>query len=209
MTFGTFETRFDRRRIVAGLGALALAPGAAFADEADAQIGAVATAEGNAFARLRETRRLKPRGDILLGDLVWTAAQSRASLDLSGGTAVHLGPKARLKIDRFVAEAGGSLFLGEGALVFDRPDDLPKTFITVRTTFGMIGVRGTRFFAGPSRGVFGVFVERGAVRVVSGGVERVVRSGQGVNIEARFAPPGPVQAWGQARIDEAFASVLG
>ncbi|GLS78227.1 hypothetical protein GCM10007904_35640 [Oharaeibacter diazotrophicus] len=183
--------------------------GSARANENDEPVGVVGDAEGAAFARRQSTRRLEVRSSILLGDLVWTAARSRAALDLDGGTRINLGPKARLRIDRFVAAAGGTLELGEGALVFDRPDDLPKLDLQVRTTFGLIGVRGTRFFAGPSRGSFGVFVARGSVRVYTGGAERVLEAGDGVDIPARFARPSPVKKWGAARVDEAFASVLG
>ncbi|ODN69042.1 FecR domain-containing protein [Methylobrevis pamukkalensis] len=189
--------------------ALAVLPTAAGAFVEESRIGEVADAAGRAFAHLNATRRLAPRSEILLGDLVWTASASRASLGLDGGTTVHLGAKARLKIDRYVAESGGTLLLGDGALVFDRPEDLPKTRIDIRTTFGLIGIRGTRLFAGPSRGVFGVFVERGVARVLAGGVERRLEAGEGVDIAERFAPPSPVRNWGKARIDEAFASVLG
>lgn len=203
------DTPVDRRsvcRLVAGLivGGVAV-PAVA----AEGRAGEVENAVGAAYARLKDTRRLAPRSEILIGDLVWTASQSRAALDLDGGTRVNLGPKARLKVDRFLAEKGGTLELGAGALVFDRPDDLPKIGLTVRTTFGLIGVRGTRFFAGPSNDVFGVFVERGSVRVLSGGVERILGPGDGVDIPAKFAPPSPVKTWGAARVAAAFASVLG
>ncbi len=201
--------RIDRR-VVCGLIAgspLMVVARPARSDESRA--GEVQDTEGSAFARLRDTRRLAPRSEILTGDLVWTAARSRAALDLDGGSRIHLGPKARLKIDRFVAEAGGALELGAGALVFDRPDDQPKLNLTIRTTYGLIGVRGTRFFAGPSRGTFGVFVERGSVRVISGGVERIVSTGEGVDIAVKFEAPSPVKVWSEARVREAYASVLG
>ncbi|HSI40949.1 MAG TPA: FecR family protein [Xanthobacteraceae bacterium] len=195
-----------RRTALAGLALLAV-PRTASA--ADSPVGTVVSTEGQAFARLTATRPLSPKADIFLGDLVWTGASSRASLDLSTATKLHLGPKSRLKIDRYVAETGGELVLGEGALVFDRPDGLPTINLEIRTSYGLIGVRGTRFFAGPSRGVFGVFVERGRVQVSAGGVVRAVSSGYGVDIPSPGAPPSLVRAWGRARIDEAFAGVIG
>ncbi|WGF87923.1 FecR family protein [Marinivivus vitaminiproducens] len=176
---------------------------------AETRIGTVEDAVGDAFARQRETRQLQVSDDILLDDYVWTGSRSRARLGLDGGTRIHLGPHAQLVIDRFVAQAGGDLVLGTGALVFDRAESLPPVDMEIRSAFGLIGVRGTRFFAGPSRGVFGVFVERGTVEVQAAGIARTLRAGDGVDIPAPGAPPTNVVRWGQARIDEALASVLG
>jgi ferric-dicitrate binding protein FerR (iron transport regulator) len=187
---------------------LALAAGRVSAEENGSRIGVVSRATGQAFAQLSNTRPLTAAAEILLGDLVWTDVKARLGLDLDGGTRIFLGEKARLKIDRFVAEDGGTLVLGEGAMVFDRPDDLPKTNISVQTAFGLIGVRGTQFFAGPSRGVFGVFCARGAVTVSAGGAERRLGVGEGVDIAAPGAAAGDVRKWGDARIKEALASVL-
>ena len=95
-------------------------------------------------------------------------------------------------------------------MVFDRPENLRPLDLTVRSTFARIGVRGTRFFAGPSKGVFAVFVERGSVEVSGSargaGSTRILGPGEGVDI-TRAGRAGPVVRWGQARIDAAFASV--
>jgi len=112
-----------------------------------------------------------------------------------------------LLIDTFIAGQGGTIELGTGQMVFDRPEGLAKIDLTMRTAFGMIGVRGTKFFAGPSRGVFGVFVEHGLVEVTGGGVTRQVGRGQGVDIATPGAAPSEVAQWGGARIREAYASV--
>ena len=138
---------------------------------------------------------------------VETEAESFARLDLAGRTIVHLGSRARLLIDRFVAETGGVLELGEGAMLLDRAEELPKIDLTIRSGFGVIAVRGTRFFAGPSRGAFGVFVDRGAVDVEAAGVTRRLVAGDGVDIKAPGEPPSEVRKWGKPRIDEAMASV--
>lgn len=198
------------RRHIGALGLAVLASAAVRQSHAaGARIGTVEDAVGNAFARQEETRPLRKADAILLNDYVWTERRSRALLALDGGTRIHLGPQAQLVIDRYVAEAGGDLVLGTGALVFDRAESLPPIDVEIRSTFGLIGVRGTRFFAGPSRGVFGVFVARGVVDVDAAGVARTLRAGDGVDIAAPGAPPSAVARWGQARIDEALASVLG
>jgi len=91
--------------------------------------------------------------------------------------------------------------------MFDRADDLPKIKLTVRSRFGLIAVRGTKFFAGPSKGVFGIFVERGEVQVTAAGVSRSLKAGDGVDIAKPGQPPSEVKQWGKPRIEAAYASV--
>jgi hypothetical protein len=177
--------------------------------QAAAAIGVVGAVKGQAFAKLEGTRALRPPGDVFLGDEVWTEAASAANLQLGRVTTVDLGANARLVIDRFVANAGGRLTLGEGAMLFDRPEELPKIELEVRTNYAMIGVRGTMFFAGPSRGVFGVYVERGQVVVSAAGQSRTVGAGEGTNIAHPGDPPSAVTKWATARVVEAMASVRG
>lgn len=137
------------------------------------------------------------------GDQVLTGPNALALLLLTPETRLHLGPDSALTLTQDLAAAGGRLMLG-GALVFDRPPGGPE--LTLVTAFGEIGVRGTRFFVGPSRYVFAVFVERGRVEVTAEGATVILTDGQGTELlEGR--PPAPASAWGAARIAEAFASV--
>jgi ferric-dicitrate binding protein FerR (iron transport regulator) len=80
--------------------------------------------------------------------------------------------------------------------------------VRIRSAFGLIAVRGTRFFAGPSNNVFGVFVERGSVAVSAAGRRVIVRAGQGTNISHPGAAPTPPAPWGEGRIRSALNSVL-
>lgn len=171
-------------------------------------VGEAADVRGEVLAHQPEdVRNLDSGADILLKDLVETREASFVRLDLSGGTIVHLGSRARLLIDQFVADAGGVLELGDGALLLDRAEDLPKVDLQIRSRFGLIAVRGTRLFAGPSRGVFGIFVDRGAVDVEAAGVTRHVAAGEGIDIPTEGGLPSEVGTWGKPRIDEALASV--
>jgi len=126
---------------------------------------------------------------------------------LAGTTHILMGPETTLVIDRYTAEAGGELVLGQGAVLFDRDEAAPKTPVSLTTAFGLIAVRGTRFFAGPSKGVFSVFVERGEVQVGAAGQTVALRAGEGVEVAEAGGPPGPVVQWKAARIKSAFASV--
>ncbi len=125
-------------------------------------------------------------------DRVHTGAESYATLHLGTDTRVLLGAETELLVDSFIAGQGGTLELGTGRMVFDRPEGLPKVDVAVRTAFGMIGVRGTKFFCGPSRAAFAVFVEHGSVSVARGGVTRIVAAGRGssfIAAEKRRASP--------------------
>jgi hypothetical protein len=197
----------DRRCALGGMLATAAVMAGGGPAAAAVRVGAVIDVTGQGFARLDRVRSLKPEGALLLGDLVWTAARSHTALGLDLGARIDLGPGTQLVLDSFVARSEGDLVLNAGAMIFDRDEDLPKVDLTVRSQYGLISVRGTQFFAGPSRGVFGVFVARGVVRVTAGGARVRLAAGDGVDIAAPGAAPSDVTQWGEGRIAEAFASV--
>jgi hypothetical protein len=137
------------------------------------------------------------------GDQVLTGPNALALLLLTPDIRIHLGPDSALTLTQDLALAGGQLMLG-GAMVFDRPPGGAP--LTLATAFGEIGVRGTRFFVGPSRDVYAVFVDRGEVQVTAEGVTVTLTAGQGTEL-IEGQPPAPPVSWGAARIAEAFGSV--
>lgn len=169
--------------------------------------GAVEEARGQAFAEAKGKRRnLERGGPVFVGDQVGTGPDSRLELRLGGKTVVRLGQSARLTIDRFLMNAGGAMTLEAGAMVFEKQAGEPAP-VEVRSSFGVIAVRGTRFFAGPSNKVFGVFVAEGSVAVTAGGRRVVLRAGEGTDIARPGARPTSPKRWGQPRIDAAYAGV--
>lgn len=197
----------SRRLFIAG-SALALTGIGIRATQANAIIGKAVEITGEVTRKQEDhLEGLKAGASLMDHDFVKTGAKSFASLELGDDTSLLLGSDTELLIDTFIAGQGGTIELGTGQMVFDRPEGLAKIDLTMRTAFGMIGVRGTKFFAGPSRGVFGVFVEHGLVEVTGGGVTRQVGRGQGVDIATPGAAPSEVAQWGGARIREAYASV--
>jgi hypothetical protein len=193
--------------VLSGLIAAAVAGGLA-RSATGAVVGKAEKIRGNVRRRQGDDEeRLAVGGTVLDRDYVTTSINSFADLALSE-TRILLGPETELLIDRFIAGQGGTLELGLGRMVFERPERLPKIDVAVRTAFGMIGVRGTKFFYGPSRSAaFAVFVEHGSVSVEGGGVRRTVSAGRGVDFSRPGAAPTEPTAWGQARIREAYASV--
>jgi hypothetical protein len=196
----------QRRSFLGGLTAACLAvPRASAAEPA----GEVETSRGECYALAAATRRaLAPASEVFVGDAVGTGLQSALGLRLGAATQVRLGAEAQLRIDRFLINAGGVLVLERGAMLYDHDDAKGGPHdVTVRSPFGLVAVRGTRFFAGPSNGVFGVFVERGSVTVVGVQTAVVVTRGLGTNIDRPGSEPTEPAPWGAGRIASALASV--
>ncbi len=196
----------SRRLVVSGIPFTALLAGAASGETTTA--GHVEEVRGEVTAELGSRRRsLQPRGDVFLGDDVATAESSRAALLLGSDTSLRLGANARVRIDRFIMNAGGVLTLDSGPLLLDKATGNPDAPVRVRGSFGLITVRGTRIFVGPSQGVIGIFVVHGLITVSAAGEEFVLQEGEGTNIAGPGARPTPPSVWGQARIRAALASV--
>jgi ferric-dicitrate binding protein FerR (iron transport regulator) len=172
------------------------------------RVGSVEDVKGEAFAELDAARRtLNRAAPVFLGDEVATGIASRLGMRLGRDTMVRLGEQARLKIDRFLVDAGGEMTLRSGPLLFDQPPGRAPAAVQIRSAFALIAVRGTRFFAGPSNGRFSVFVARGSVAVTAAGQQVIVREGEGTDFVSPGTPPTPVNRWGPERIRTALASV--
>ena len=171
-------------------------------------IGTVTALTGVASAdRSGNSVALSVGAGLMERDLVKTGDQSFLAMLLGDETALRLGADAELLIDEYLAGVKGTFDLSSGAMVFDRPEGAPKTATTIRSVFGQLGVRGTRFFAGHNRDVFAVFVERGELAVTAAGTTQTLRPGDGVDIAEPGAPASSVSQWPQERINQAFASV--
>jgi ferric-dicitrate binding protein FerR (iron transport regulator) len=205
------EHGLDRRAyvlsaIAAGLTANLAPMYPAFAQSPAA--GSVRALSGQAQAELKAAVRQLVAGEgIFVGDRISTGSGARASIALGTATELKLGSQARIRIDRFLVNAGGVIVLDSGAMAFDRDPAREEGEISIRSAFGLIAVRGTRFFAGPSNGVFGVFVERGSVAVTGGGKQVMVSAGEGTDIARPGAAPTVPKAWGSARVQSALAQV--
>jgi ferric-dicitrate binding protein FerR (iron transport regulator) len=174
--------------------------------------GVVAGLTGKASASKRgrlpaATRLLGNGSDIFVGENIQTRASSRLHAQLGAATHLYMGENTRLMIDRHLLRRGGTIHLATGGMMFDRKPPDPGTGVTIRSPFALLAVRGTTFFAGPSNGVFGVFVEDGEVAVSAMGKTVILRPGQGTNIARVGDRPTNAALWGKARIDAARASV--
>ncbi|MCB1390632.1 MAG: FecR domain-containing protein [Rhodobacteraceae bacterium] len=173
---------------------------------ADARLGEVIDVTGSGtLVRAGATLPLAPGLALMEGDMASTGEDGLALLFLNEETRINLGLSSSIELASYLSEVGGTINVG-GALVFERPGTRPPVDLRFVTAFGEIGVRGTRFFVGPSRGDYAVFVDRGRVEVSNAGETRVLAAGEGCSLY-EGAAPGPVSAWGEARIAEAFAGL--
>jgi ferric-dicitrate binding protein FerR (iron transport regulator) len=197
---------FDRRSLITGLAALgALAPYPALANE---DVGKVAEATGQVTGRLKGARRdLASGAPLYAGERLITGAASRLEAALGPTTKLYMGANTRVQIDRYMIARGGEIRLLEGALALDReePGQTQDTIIT--SPYALLAVRGTKLFAGPSNGVFGVFVFSGRVDVSNRAGSVSLTGGQGTNIATPGAAPTPAGEWKQPRIEAAWRSV--
>ncbi|MEM8741503.1 MAG: FecR family protein [Pseudomonadota bacterium] len=170
------------------------------------QAGAVAALTGVARAMLAEQARALAMGAaVFVGDLVRTGEASRMTLALGARTTLRLGAATEVQIERYIVDAGGEISLSSGAILFDREGTAPGEPLTVDGAYGLIAVRGTQFFAGPSISPFGVFAARGSVSVTAGGTEVVLTAGEGTEFAAPGAPPSAPSRWSPERAAAALA----
>lgn len=162
---------------------------------------------GKVLAVGHQERKLDASSPVYVGELVHTDAGARATLKLGKRTTLRLGERTDVKLERYLVDAGGDIDLRGGAIQFERTGPPADTTLTIRSAYGMIAVRGTRFFAGPSRGKFGVLVGSGQVAVTSGGQTVIVGPQMGTDIEAPGAPPSAPTEWPYERVREALDSV--
>lgn len=198
------DTFLRRDLLKAGLGlAGTLVASGAFAQSRPTPIGTIEEIRGEAFAEGDGARRaLSTNGDIFVGDLLSTGNGARLVMKLGAATTIKLGEQSRLKIDRYLAETGGEFDMQAGHVMFERTGKPATQGITFKSAFGLLAVRGTRFYAGPNRGQFALLVGHGRVEVTAGGTTVMVRRQEGIDIHSPGAPPTTPAAWKLPRIRE-------
>jgi hypothetical protein len=204
----SWRTAIDRRHFL-GLSAGVTSAFCVTGLQAAPASGLVEAVRGEAFAEIKGARRaLAVRANVFVAETVMTGEAARLALRFGGDTTLRLGAAARLTIDRYIANAGGEFSLLEGGLLYDRPRKQQNAESVLRSLFGLIAIRGTRVFAGPSNGVFGVFVAHGAVDVTAAGKTVTLGRGFGTNIAKPGDPPTDPAVWKRPRIRAALASVV-
>lgn len=200
---GFEQARASRREMLAGVAtATAALSLPAMAAE---KVGAVSALVGKAMAvGAAGQRDLTSGADVFLADVIKTTIGTRAELKLGQRTRLMLGGSTELRIVRYLVDAGGDIDLMAGAIEFERTGKPASSELRVRSAYGLIGVRGTKFFAGRSDGVF---VSNGAVSFSGGGRTVLVQSGEGSGIREPGAQPSTPSKWAPERVQSALRRV--
>lgn len=171
---------------------------------APAPAGSVDDVRGECFVEAAERRKLAAAAPVYVGDIVATGDAARLGLSFGTRTKIRLGANSKLKIDKYLPDLGGELVLDQGTLrAMHQPGG--NSGLSIRSPFGLMAVRGTEFFVGPTDGVFGVFVESGVVSVTGGRLTVNLTAGQGTFIRRPGRPPTEPRKWAAARIRKARA----
>jgi hypothetical protein len=180
------------------------------------QVGAVSRIQASGEA-LRDGRihPLNSGSAVHQGDELRTGKGARLEVRLLDDTTLTLGESARVVVDDFVFDPGRGVgavavdaLTGSFRFVTGRLSTLRERQVAIRTSFADIGIRGTDFWAGPIRGVYGVLLLDGAIDVTAAGTTRSLdTAGSGVDIAVPGAPPGPVVQWAAEKTAEALSSV--
>lgn len=204
---------FDRRDVIKaalGIAAAGVAAPALAQPRTEPRTGPIGTIEeirGEGFAESNgERRRLAARGDVFVGDLLSTGSNALLVMKLGAATTIKLGADSRLKVDRYLAETGGEFDIQAGHMMFERTGKPATQGITFKSVYGLLAVRGTRFYAGPNRGQFALLVGEGRVEVTAGGRSVMVRPQEGIDIKSPGAPSTTPAPWQLPRIREMLAN---
>jgi hypothetical protein len=190
-----------------------LAAGQATAQDA---IGAVSRIQGDASGtRGTTTQALGANASVYPNEVVSTGDGTRLEITFKDNTRLTLSEKVKLTIDTYVfnqtAGLGTIKFEVAGAFRFvsGRLSKLAKSDVGVTTPVANIGIRGTDFWAGPiDNQALGVLLVEGAVSVSNAaGTQTLNQAGQGTNIAAPGAAPGPVTIWPADKVNRALAAV--
>ncbi len=179
-------------------------------------IGAISRIQGEASGLRGSTAQaLGPNVSVFPGEVISTGDGTRLEITFKDNTRLTISEKVRLTLDTYIfnraAGVGRIRFDVAGAFRFlsGRLSKLARADVGVTTPAANIGIRGTDFWAGPiDNQALGVFLVNGAVRVSNAaGAQVLNRPGQGTNIAAPGAAPGPVTFWPADKVSRALATV--
>jgi hypothetical protein len=179
-------------------------------------IGTVSRIQGEASGtRNGATRALGLNASVFLNEVVSTAETARLEVTFADNTRLTLGEKAKLTIDTYVfdsAAGSGTIkfgLVGAFRFVSGQVSKLASADVRVTTPVAIVGIRGTEFWGGPiDDQALGVFLIEGAVSVSNAAGQQILNlPGQGTNIAAPGAAPGPVTFWATDKVGRAIATV--
>lgn len=134
---------------------------------------------------------------VRLNDIVSTGPKSRIFILFVDETQFTLAENTKLTVNKYVYDpknannnkASFSVLDGAFEYVSGLLAKKPEPDVNINTSYGSIGVRGTRFWGGRIKDTNGVHVTDGRVRVRNDGGEVLVGKGQGTFVKDKKAKP--------------------
>ena len=179
-------------------------------------IGTVSRIQGEASGtRNGAIRTLGLNSSVFLNEVLSTAQTARLEVTFTDNTRLTLGEKAKLTLDTYVfdsAAGNGTIkfgLVGAFRFVSGQVSKLASADVSVTTPVAAVGIRGTEFWGGPiDDQALGVFLIEGAVSVSNAAGQQILSlPGQGTNIAAPGAAPGPVTIWPPDKVNRALATM--
>lgn len=179
-------------------------------------IGTVSRIQGEASGtRNGAIHALGLNSSVFLNEVLSTAQTARLEVTFTDNTRLTLGEKAKLTLDTYVfdsAAGNGTIkfgLVGAFRFVSGQVSKLASADVSVTTPVAAVGIRGTEFWGGPiDDQALGVFLIEGAVSVSNAAGQQILSlPGQGTNIAAPGAAPGPVTIWPPDKVNRALATV--
>ena len=176
-------------------------------------VGAVDKVQEQATAiQAGASRDLAASGPVYFRDKMRTGPGARLEAKLDDGTVLTLGEKGKMTVDEFVyhpGEAGNKLAINvtKGAFLFvgGKIEGPTGGNVTIKTSIGTLGVRGTTVWGGPIDGGFGVLVLKGEVWVKTNHGTVDLKEGDGTMIFGKKA--NKAAPWPDERTQRAVATV--
>lgn len=176
-------------------------------------IGAIVEVEGDVKRRTPDgaLSALEYESPVFLHDTIETTKGGRAMVLFDDETQLILSENTHLRIDKYVYNPANntrnaaeySVLQGAFNYVSGLIAKKPDPDVTVNTSYGSIGIRGTEFWGGDIDGQYGVLVSEGEVRIKNSGGEATVRKGEGSMIFGRRMAPNAATAWKADKIARA------
>jgi hypothetical protein len=178
-------------------------------DRAEKSIGGVARTQASVEGELGGSRRDLERDlPVYQNEEVTTGKDARAVLRFRDGSVLMIGADAEVVLDDYVyGNSGGVITLIKGALRFTS-GKMGRLGLKIKMPVATIGIRGTDFWAGETRGGYGVLLVRGEVDVTNAAGTVTLRAPhEGTFIATDGSAPGAATIWKDRDQQKALAGV--
>lgn len=181
------------------------------------QIGTIVEIEGTASRATSgnaTSESLNIDAPVYAHDTITTGKDSRALIQFEDDTEITMGEDTNLTIDDYIFSPDASSTTGKfsvlkGAFLFVSGliSKNPEHDVSIETSYGTIGLRGTTVWGGELDGEYGVLVQKGSVEVKNNGGTQVIDQGFGTFMKSKLDKPRPAALWATEKTQKAVGKI--